>query len=160
MDTIKEKNRLLEVKLFEKGSVVVKQQKSELQTLKYLVLPCTAQELKEIVASKELQPFIYEQLVNQSFITKNSDVKEVTYCGNFNNFKQYYDLVYQFPHRRIDIKEGKEPQFRLYTRSLQYQRDNMWLVNLCNSAIKSWQSVIEKAGSNTGLILKIIIKNN
>ena len=160
MDIRDKYNRERLVKRFDIGAVVVKQQKSSIETIKYIVIGCTAKLIDSIVESKTLDKTIYSILIEQQLINVNTDVKEVLYWGNLKDFKQYSDLVYKFPLRRQDLKEGKEPHYRLYTRTAEQQKNTMWLINICSTSQQSWLSVIEKVGSSYGLLLKIKIRND
>lgn len=156
------------VKSFPKSIVIVKKttlkktNKETQETIKYntiyIVVPTTEQETKDIITKKVLTESTRQYLLNENFIKDIKDINSVAFCGNLEDFTSYDELVYQYPRRMVDIRESKEPEFRLYTRTREYQDKFRGNFNLCNTSRKSWLSVVEKCGSKFGLILKLVVQ--
>lgn len=158
------------VRRFTKSIVTVKKTKGKrtnkatlqvemFETL-YIVVPTTEQETKDIITKQLLSEEIIQQLLNQSLIKNKKDINSCAFCGNLKLFTSYDELVAKYPMRLVDIRERKEPEYRLYTRTKEEQDKMRGIFNICNSSRKSWFSVIEKCGSEFGVILKLIVPIN
>lgn len=159
MDSIERNNKERLIKKYVHGTVITKEQNNSLFKVKFVVIACTEDIIKDIIKNKALDNNTNQQLKDLKIINNTSDVKEVLYYGDLTNFTGYSNIIYKFPLRKKDILEGKDPHYRLYTRTYKYQLENMWLLNLCRTAYDSWKSVIEKLGTTHGLVLKIKINN-
>lgn len=157
-------------KIYSKSVVIVKRttnkitnkitEESKKYQTTYIVIPTTEQDIKDTITKRELSKEIKELLVSENFIKNDKDINSCVFCGDLKTFTSYNELVYQYPRRKVDIRERKEPEFRLYTRTREQQEKVRGYFNICHSASKSWNSVIEKCGSKFGLILKLIIQIN
>ena len=149
------------IERFEKDVVIIRKLKNKKENISliFIVVPIEEYEIKDILFTKTLPDNTKQFLINKELIKSENSIKSCLYCGNLEKFTEYEQLVYKYPLRKIDIREGKEPEYRLYTRTKQYQDNFRGNFNLCNNSKKSWKSVIEKCGSKFGLILKIILEN-
>lgn len=159
MDTIEKINAYRDRCRIEHGSVIVSKKSNQFFTLLFIVVGCTKEELEDMVTKQTLSEKIYNKLLTEQHITDEKEVEAIIYNGLLSNYSGYSDYVYKFPLRRLDIKEGKTPQFRLYSRSVEYQKEIMSSINVCPTAELSWKSVIDKVGTSYGLFLKVRIKN-
>lgn len=138
-------------------SLIVKKGKKDNKTFYYVVVAQTLEKCKDIVAKQELSLEVYDILNNTENLPIPHEVEAVSFWGNLKKFKHYEKLVYQFPYRKRDMLEKKERRFRLYTASLETQKESAIYINLCNNAKDSWLSVLKKIGSEYGLILKVTV---
>ena len=147
---------------FEKSIITVKKTTNKIQkvTTLYIVIPTTEEDTEYIISKRILSKSIREELIRQSLIKEEKNIDSCAFCGKLENFTSYDELVYQYPMRRVDIRERKEPEYRLYTRTREQQDKMRGIFNICNNSKKSWLSVIEKCGSNFGVILKLVVPNN
>jgi hypothetical protein len=158
MDSIKYRNDFIEKSKIIHSPIIIKKIQYKNSNHLYIVLGCKKEQVKEFIDKKDISDdSIINNLINLNFISNKQDIKNVLFIGKLTSFKSYEKFVFKFKHRKIDIINNKEPQYRLYTRSLEYQKNIMWLTNLCNSAEKSWKSVCEKVGSEYGLLIKVEI---
>lgn len=142
---------------------VLLRKKKNLEAEVYVVtIGCTREEFEEIRLTRVLSTSLLNQLKGFKFPLEEY-IDTLLYLGDLNNFKSYAMFIYQFPQRKIDIRNRVEPQFRLYTKTLQEQKDtSCYIRNLCNSAKESWQSVVKKVGSRYGVVFtyKVPINKN
>ena len=157
MDTIDRINQYRDLCRHKYAPVVVKKQRSANTSVLYVAIRAKKEECATIKADRELLPFVAEDLINHNIITDISQVDAVLLCGDLSKFKKYAKLVYKFPLRKIDVRNRVEEQFRLYTKTAEQQKNLMLNFNLCPTAELSWKSVLEKIGTNYGLLLKIKI---
>jgi len=145
-------NKYNEGQKIQHSPVIIRKRKNEFAELYVVAVGCTEEEYKEIKSTNILNTSLLNTLKGNHFPLEDY-IESLIYVGDLNNFKAYAMFVYQFPQRKIDIRERKEPQFRLYTKTFQEQKDtNCYIRNLCNSAKESWQSVINKVGSKYGVV--------
>lgn len=156
MDSKEYRNQQIERNRITNTPVIVKKIKLIDNTdVLYVVIASNIEDIKEMRESDTINPYILDTLKSNNIITTQEEIKAVLVSGNLIKFKGYSNYVYRFPYRTRDIKEGKDPHYREYTRTLAQQKEIMWLINICNSAEKSWKSVLTKIGSSYGLLLKI-----
>lgn len=155
MDSIERNNKYREKCRITPSPVIVKKQKKDKVTIQYVVVGCSKEIIKEMLDKKLLHSSILLTLQTHNLNYTEEQIESVVFCGDLSKFTQYDKLVYKFPMRKRDILEKKSEQFRLYTHTLDYQKNLMYNINLCTSASASWKSVITKVGSNYGIILKI-----
>lgn len=148
-------NKYRERTAIKNSSCIIKKKSNEFFNLLYIATKATKEEIDILLKTRELPITIITSLISENIITNKKEIEEVLYYGDLNLFTNYKRLVYQFPLRKIDIVNRKEPQFRLYSRTLEYQKSMMFTINLCPTSELSWKSVIDKVGNSTGLILKI-----
>ncbi len=158
MDSIEKINNFNLQSKINPSPVVLKRKSSNTTTISYILIASNLSEVVNIIDTKELTANLYETLKDNKLITLNEDVKQVLFCGNLEKFKHYERFVFKFPERKVDIRNRKEPQYRLYTRTLEEQKNVMWLLNLCSSPKNSWLSALTKIGTYYGLLLKVETK--
>lgn len=157
MDSIKRNNEYREKSRVEPAPVVIKKRtKGNIQLL-YIVVGCTKESTEEMLSKQLFDQSILTTLHQHGHKYFEADIEQVLYCGNLKKFQHYEQFVYQFPLRKVDIREKKEPQYRYYAQPLEYQRNLIGSINLCNSPKKSWESVVLKVGAEYGVLLKIKI---
>lgn len=143
----------------ENKPVILKRQKSTKVTITYLVYPCTEISIEYIKSFLTLPSQILDHMVQENYLTKESDIEQVLHCGNLEEFYPN-NLVYKYPQRKIDIINRVEPIYRSYILSKEVQEQYMYVHNMCPTAEHSWKTVIKKVGSKYGLVLKIKTINN
>lgn len=126
----------------------------------YVTIPTTEQITKDIINNKELTEEIVQKLLQERLINSRKEISVCVFIGNLKTFTDYDELVYQYPIRKVDLRERKEPEYKLYTRTKEQQEAMRGVFNICNNSKKSWLSVVEKCGSEFGLILKLVVKIN
>lgn len=140
--------------------VTLKKRKNAVAKLLVVVIGCTKEEYEEIKVTKVLNTSLLLTLKGNNFPSEEY-IDTLIYLGDLHKFKAYGMFVYQFPQRKIDIRNRVEPQYRLYTKTLQEQKDtSCYIRNLCSSARESWQSVIEKVGKQYGVVFTYKIPIN
>ena len=139
------------------NTVVLKKKNLETKIVFYILVASYPEELNTINSTKELTRNLYEILKDNKHITLDENVKSVLYCGNLEKFNLYEKVVFMFPYRQIDIRNRADREYRLYTRTLEEQKNTMGFINLCTSAKNSWLSALTKIGTHYGLLLKIEI---
>jgi hypothetical protein len=159
MDTIDRINEYRDKGRIPYTPVVVKKQSSREKSVLYVAIKATQDQCKEIKSQNTLLSFVSEDLLSNNIITDIEQIEKVLLCGDLSKFKKYSKLVYKFPLRKVDVRNRVEEQFRLYTKTMQQQRDLMLMINLCPTAELSWKSVLEKLGTNYGLLLKVVVTN-
>lgn len=143
------------LKIVSKNLIITKKKSSTTSTISYIVLRCSSDETKQIIKDADLPQQLYSTLLELDVFKEN--ITQVIFCGNLIKFKGFEKYVQKFPLRRIDIKEGRLPHYRQYTKTVEEQKNIMWLINVCHNAHDSWKSVITKLGSTHGVLLKITI---
>lgn len=148
-------NAFIDKNRIKHSSCIVKELQNTKYIVQYVVVACTMETIENLLKNQDYPNNIIDTLIKENIINNKSNINGVVYYGNLLNFTQYRELVYKFPIRKIDLREGREPRFRLYTRTIEYQKEMGLVMNLCPTAELSWKSVIDKVGSKTGLILQI-----
>lgn len=157
MDTIERINAYNLKKAIIHEPVTVSKKSSNSVQILYVVVGEQEEVINNIIKNQRLDNTIYNILLNNNIITEKAQVDSVIYCGKLIEFTSYTQFVYKFPQRRIDIRERKEEQYRLYTSTLAHQKEYSSHLNICPTAKQSWGSVIKKVGKDYGLLLKIRI---
>lgn len=133
--------------------IVLKKTKIKNVIFNYILLNCTLKDYNYVNTYKELPSNLEELLISNDYSIDS--ILEVLYSGTLLGFKKYEEVVYKFPMRKKDIKEGKNPSYRDYTKSIKEQKDIMWLVNTISTAKISWGTIISSCKLEYGIILKL-----
>lgn len=139
-------------------ALVVKKATTIEGTIYYIVVSYNLDACREMARLQHLQPKVHEAIKSIENFPIDYEVQKVLHWGNLEKFKYYEKLVYEFPYRKRDALARKEREYRLYTRSLESQKQHLGVINLCNNPKSSWLSVLDKVGNKYGLILKVLCK--
>ncbi len=151
-NTIKQINEYNFASTIQTNPVIIRKRKNETSELLVVTIGCTREEYQDIKKTNTLNTSLLLTLKGNNFPSEKY-IDSLIFLGDLTLFREYEQFVYKFPQRKIDIRNKVEPQFRLYTKTLQEQQDtSCYIRNLCNSARVSWNSVIRKVGSNYGVI--------
>lgn len=132
--------------------VTIRKRKNEITELLIVCIGCSKDEYEEVKITNTLNPSLLLQLKGNNY-PDETYIDQLIFLGNLTLFRGYESLVYKFPMRKEDIRQKKEPQFRLYTKTLIEQQNMMCYVkSLCGSAKESWKSIIRKVGSEYGIV--------
>jgi hypothetical protein len=141
----------------EKEPVIVKKLKSnfsaEIHEILYVAIGLTLTELTETKTTKELPEEVLVNLLKRGIVKDRKQEISVIFIGNLNDYKKYESLIYMFP-----LRKGEEPVYRNYVVTRERQLKLYGTINVCNSARKSWESVIMKTGHTNGIVIKILNK--
>ena len=139
--------------------IILKKKVSEFRTIYYVVVSATEKEIEDTKRAKALTEGTLMVLKDNNLITLREEVKTVVFLGELENYYPNDEIVYKFPKRKVDIRENKPDYYRDYSKTLEQQKNSMWLVNTAPSLRHCWESIIRKCNSKYGLILEIVIKN-
>lgn len=139
--------------------IILKKKKNEFKTILYVVVSATEQEIEDTKRVKALTEGTLMVLKDNNLITLREEVKTVVFLGELKNYYPNDEIVYKFPKRKVDIRENKPDYYRDYSKTVEEQKDSMWLVNTAPSLAHCWASVTRKCNSKYGLILEIVINN-
>ncbi len=154
---IKEINEYNQGQKIQHSPVLIRKRKNSTSELLVVAIGCTKEEYEEIKKLGTLNTSLLLSLKGNHFPSEEY-IQDLIFLGDLNVFKAYTMFVYQFPQRKIDIRNRVEPQYRLYTKTLEEQKNiSCYIRNLCSSAKESWQSIIRKVGSNYGVVFTYIV---
>jgi hypothetical protein len=123
----------------------------------YILIGTSYEDARFVSKEKELPISIITLLDKNGY--KKGDIHSAVTAGKLSDVVGYNYLVYQFPKRIIDIKNGAKDEYRDYTMSLEKQKDILWLVNTAECAKTSWRTAISACGSDFGVVLKVIVEH-
>lgn len=156
MDSIEKYNQYILKNLPNPAPVILKKLIGQDKEVFYVLVGVSKNVIDTINIDKSLPNSVFDYLKKFNIIQQEEEVEQLLYSGNLNKFKLYDKLVYHFPYRAQDARENKLPKFRDYTKTLEQQKNTMWLYNSCTSAKDSWKTAITKVDSSYGILLKII----
>ena len=160
MDTIDRINQYRDRCRIPYAPVIVKKLNNGIYTTLYVAVKAKKEECATIRHDRALLPIVIQDLKSFNIIKDEEEIKAILTCGDLSKFKHYSKFVYKYPLRKVDVRNRREEQFRLYTKSAEQQRELMLSINLCPTAELSWKSVLTKIGTEYGLFLKIQIDNS
>ena len=158
MDTIKNTQQNINAfndKINKSGNIVLLKRINKTEHyIYYVVVRATEEEINKLKINKQLERRQYQFLIDEKVINFAEEIEGIIFSGHLLNFTSYEQLVFQYPMRKIDIRDRKEKVYKDYSKTKEEQENIQWLVNSTPTPLHSWKTVIRKIGK-TGIILKI-----